>query len=86
MTFNKNTIEGKWNEIKGDLHKAWGNLTDDELDKTKGDLKSIAGLLQQKYGQAQDSYHTRISEIFSRFDVKLEEKLEAVKESLKSKN
>ena len=49
MNLNENTIKGKWLEIKGDIQKAWGKLTDDELEKTKGDMKAIGGLIQQKY-------------------------------------
>ena len=83
MNLNKNDLQGKWLEIKGDLHKAWGNLTDDELERTKGDLSSIAGLLQQKYGQAQESYHARIKEIFHRFQNKVDENTQAIKDALK---
>lgn len=68
MTINENTIKGKWLEIKGDIQKAWGNLTDDELEKTKGDMKSIQGLIQQKYGQAQGNYESKLSDIFKRFE------------------
>ncbi len=32
---NKDQVSGKWTEIKGDIQKAWGNLTDDELEKNK---------------------------------------------------
>lgn len=38
MKFNENTIKGKWLEIKGEIQKSWGKLTDDEIDKTQGDL------------------------------------------------
>lgn len=42
---NENTIKGHWLEIKGDIQKAWGRLTDSELDQTKGDAKAISGLI-----------------------------------------
>ena len=41
MAINENTIKGKWLEIKGDVRKAWGKLTDDELEQTKGDMTAI---------------------------------------------
>lgn len=37
MEFNEQSIKGKWLEIRGELQKAWGKLTNDELDQTKGD-------------------------------------------------
>ena len=84
MTINENTIKGKWLEIKGDVRKAWGKLTDDELDKTKGDMKAIAGLIQQKYGDAQENASDRLSNIFKRFETQKDEVVTAVKSSLKS--
>lgn len=81
MKLNENTLKGKWREIKGDIQKSWGKLTDDELEKTKGDLKAISGLLQQKYGATQESYSKKISDIFERF----EEKKEAAADKIKSK-
>jgi uncharacterized protein YjbJ (UPF0337 family) len=64
---NENIVKGKWREIKGDIQSAWGRLTDDELDETKGDLTAIGGLIQQKYGQHED-YTKKLSNIFNRSD------------------
>ncbi len=83
MAINENTIKGKWLEIKGDIQKHWGEITNDELEKTKGDIKAISGLIQQKYGQAQDNYSKKLSEIFSRFESRKEETLSAIKKDLK---
>lgn len=83
MSINQNTINGKWLEIKGDLQKAWGKLTDCELDKTKGDIKAIGGLLQQRYGDSQDSYQRKISEIMDRFEAKKDETVHGIKKALK---
>ncbi len=79
-----NQIEGKWLEIKGDIQKAWGKLTDNELDQTKGDAKAIGGLLQQKYGKTVDGYDEKLSEIFNRFDAKKDRSVDRVKTALKN--
>lgn len=47
---NEEMIKGKWNEIKGDIKAQWGKLTDNELDQASGNLTSVAGLIQQRYG------------------------------------
>lgn len=64
--FNKDVIAGKWKEIKGDLNKAWGNVTDDEWEKTKGDSTAIAGILQQKYGYAKDEATQKVTGVFDK--------------------
>ena len=68
MELNKNIVKGKWMEIKGDIQKTWGKLTDDELEQTKGEMKSISGLIQKKYGQAEEAYDEKIKAIFSKFE------------------
>lgn len=84
MKMNENTVKGKWLEMKGDIQKAWGKLTDDELEKTKGDMKAIGGLIQQRYGDAQETYGKKLSDIFRRFEEKKDEKMDQVKNNLKN--
>jgi uncharacterized protein YjbJ (UPF0337 family) len=71
MTIREKNAPGKWTEIKFDLQKSWTKLTDDELDLTKGNMKSISGLVQQRYGGVQNSYTKKISDIFKRFENKI---------------
>jgi uncharacterized protein YjbJ (UPF0337 family) len=51
---NWDQIEGKWKEYKGRAREAWGDLTDDEIDKVAGKRDQMVGLVQQKYGKAKD--------------------------------
>ncbi len=64
---NDNIIKGKWKEIKGEIQKTWGRLTDDELDQTNGDLTSVGGLIQQKYGVAQEEVRNKINDLIASF-------------------
>lgn len=83
MNLNENTVSGKWLEIKGEVQKGWGKLTDDELEKTKGEAKAIGGLIQQKYGEAQGDYEKKLSGIFKQFEEKKDNAIEDVKKNLK---
>ena len=47
---NKDIMEGKWKQIKGDMKAKWGKLTDDEIDQAEGNSEKLAGILQEKYG------------------------------------
>ncbi len=84
MKFNENTIKGKWLEIKGEVQKSWGKLTNDEIDKTKGDMKALGGIIQQKYGEAQESYDKKLSDVVNRFETKKEKVVENMKRNLKN--
>ncbi len=83
MAVNENQWKGKWKEIKGEVQKAWGKLTDDELEKTKGDAKSISGIIQQRYGETHDSSSKKLSNIFKRFESKKDDAVEGLKRNLK---
>ena len=66
MAGEKDIAKGNWNEMKGNMRKWWGKLTDDDWEETKGNKDAILGKLQQRYGytrmQAEDEYTRRMSE------------------------
>lgn len=78
---NKDVISGKWKEIKGDLIKAWGKVTGDEWEQTRGDATAISGVLQQKYGMAKDEANEKVSSFFSKYT---SEARDAVEDSKKN--
>lgn len=59
---NENTIKGNWAQVKGNVQKKWGELTNDEIDQIDGSRKILAGKIQEKYGRAQDEAEREIEE------------------------
>ena len=51
---NEDTLKGQWNQVKGQLRKQWGRLTDDDLDQIKGSRDILLGKLQEYYGKNRD--------------------------------
>jgi uncharacterized protein YjbJ (UPF0337 family) len=43
-------FEGRWKQVKGDAKRLWGNLTDDDLDRSEGHKDKLVGALQERYG------------------------------------
>jgi uncharacterized protein YjbJ (UPF0337 family) len=84
MTISQDMVNGKWLELKGEIRKVWGKLTSDEIEQTKGDMTSIAGLVLQKYGEGQEKFQQKFAEILEPLHAKKDEAIAAVKESLKS--
>ena len=84
MQYNENVIKGKWKELKGNLQKTWGTLTDDEIEKTKGDMKAIGGLIQQRYGENQADLDKKLDDIYKGLTTSKDEALEKTKDSLKN--
>lgn len=65
--YNDDMIKGRWLEVKGGVRKLWGELTDDELEETKGDMTSVAGLIQRKFGEGRESIQQKLDGIFREF-------------------
>lgn len=51
---DKLQIKGGWNEVKGKIKKAYGDLTDDDLIYEEGKDDEMLGKLQQKTGKSRD--------------------------------
>jgi uncharacterized protein YjbJ (UPF0337 family) len=77
--FNEQMIKGKWKEIKGEIKTQWGKMTDDELEKNSGNLTTIAGLIQQRYGSKKEEVQEKLHKIAAKFS----EKTEGVKKNMK---
>lgn len=78
---NQSQIAGKWKEIKGEIRKAWGNLTDDEVEQTKGNMESISGLIQQKFGLTKEQASERLKKVYSKFENATEDAKDKLRES-----
>lgn len=59
---NKDIFEGKWEQLKGQIQKKWGKLTDDDIDMVKGDAKILAGIIQERYGITKEEAEKKIDE------------------------
>jgi uncharacterized protein YjbJ (UPF0337 family) len=59
---NNDRIQGSWDQVRGNVQKMWGKLTDDDLNVIEGDRKILAGKIQERYGIAQDEAEKQIDE------------------------
>ncbi len=51
---DKLELKGNWNETKGKLKQAYGDLTEDDLQYAEGKEDELVGRLQQKLGKTRD--------------------------------
>jgi uncharacterized protein YjbJ (UPF0337 family) len=63
MSVNQQTLEGNWNEIKGKIHEKWGEVTKDELQKARGNVDQLVGVIQRKTGEARASIEEFLDEL-----------------------
>jgi uncharacterized protein YjbJ (UPF0337 family) len=67
---NKDTFEGKWHEVKGEIRKQWGKLTDNDITEMKGRKEEFLGKLQSKYGWTKEKAETEFTSWWDRLSAK----------------
>jgi uncharacterized protein YjbJ (UPF0337 family) len=63
---NKDILKGKWLQMKGDVRKMWGQLTDDDLDQIQGDSEKFIGKLQERYGYNREQAEREVNDFMAR--------------------
>lgn len=52
---NKEQLKGQWSQLKGEVKKKWGQLTDDDLTEVQGDYDKLVGKIQERHGDSEES-------------------------------
>ncbi len=60
---NETTLKGGWNELKGKIKQAFGDLTDDDLTHEEGKEDEMWGKVQQKTGKTKDEINKVIADL-----------------------
>lgn len=71
---NKDILEGKWKQMRGEAKAWWGKLTDDDLDRAAGKFEVLAGILQEKYGYTREAAADEIEKRVTDFESSLKNK------------
>jgi uncharacterized protein YjbJ (UPF0337 family) len=64
---NWDQMQGKWKQVKGEVQRQWGKLTDDDYDVIAGDREKMVGKIQERYGVAREDAERQIDDWTGRF-------------------
>ncbi len=64
---NKDVMQGKWKQIRGEVKQQWGKLTDDEIDQINGNADKLSGYLQEKYGYSREKADAEARRFLDRY-------------------
>ena len=64
---NQDTLKGQWKQMKGEIKRRWGKLTDDELDQVEGNFDKLVGRIQERYGYQKDQAEREINEFLTTY-------------------
>ena len=62
---NTQVLQGQWNQVRGQLKKKWGQLTDDDLKFANGNIDQLIGRIQHKTGEAREAIEGFLDELTS---------------------
>jgi uncharacterized protein YjbJ (UPF0337 family) len=71
----KNFMEGKWKELRGNVKAWWGQLTDSDLDQIQGRYEQLIGKLQERYGYTRQEAESEIQKFLKQVDISIKEHL-----------
>ena len=65
---NKEQLKGKWNQIKGEAKKQWGQLTDNDLTEVEGNYDKLVGKVQERHGDTEEKVKQWVDKLEHRAD------------------
>ena len=62
---NTDILKGKWMQVKGDIRRKWGKLTDNDLTEIQGDTEKMIGKLQERYGYKREQAQRELNDFLN---------------------
>jgi uncharacterized protein YjbJ (UPF0337 family) len=55
MKMDSGRIKGKWHQLKGEIKRKWGKVTDDDLTEAEGNIEKLIGRIQERASERRES-------------------------------
>jgi uncharacterized protein YjbJ (UPF0337 family) len=59
----KQKWEGRWDQLAGKAKKLWGNLTDDDFLRAKGDYQQLLGIIKERTGKTMEDIEKALDKL-----------------------
>lgn len=53
---------GRWEQLKGQIKRWWGQLTDDDLLRAEGDYERLIGIVRERTGESREAIERKLQE------------------------
>ncbi len=60
-------MAGKWNEIRDDVQRKWGRLTNSDLDASQGQINKLVDTVQKKYGYSASKARREVNKFLNQY-------------------
>jgi uncharacterized protein YjbJ (UPF0337 family) len=51
---NDDILKGQWRQVQGNIRENFGKLTDDDMEQVNGNLQTLMGKIQERYGYTKE--------------------------------
>jgi uncharacterized protein YjbJ (UPF0337 family) len=55
------SIQSKWEQVKGEVRSKWGKLTDDDIAECKGNREKLVGKVMERYDVDKEEAERQVS-------------------------
>lgn len=62
MNLNWDTVRGNWKQVKGEVKRKWGKLTDDDMLQLEGNREKLVGKIQERYGLTKEAAERQVED------------------------
>ena len=77
-------IKGNWKQLSGSVRQEWGKLTHNDVERIKGDVEILTGLIQERYGVAKAEAKKQIETWSAKFTARQAEQKQSQAEQSKT--
>jgi uncharacterized protein YjbJ (UPF0337 family) len=78
MAINVQELQGQWNQLKGEVKRRWGQLTEDDLKWAGGSIDHLVSRIQQRTGETRDAVERYLSQLSSQAGSRVSSAVESV--------
>ncbi len=64
----KTQADAKWREMKGAVRNLWANLSEEELERCRGNLYEVSSLIEERYFESREEIRLKIDQLLNSFD------------------
>ena len=62
---NPEILQGRWNQIKGEIRIRFGKLTDNDVAEIQGHAEKMIGKLQERYGYKREQAEKELNDFLN---------------------
>lgn len=58
------SMKGNWHELKGNVKKQWGKLTDDDMAQINGNTEILVGKIMKAYAKSKEDAQKEVDRFY----------------------